>query len=286
MSREGLLSKLRCPDPHCEGYKVERVGERAVARLCECLSECPSCKGTGFIQVSNEFRAPMKRCYCQDLIRGVQRFNEAGIPARHAYSTRKPDGPGAFVIGKNRGLMTAFTAVARYLKNFRPGEENRGLILCGDVGLGKTHLMTAMIRELIFQHKIGAKFVEFSHLLADLKSGFDKGIGASNLLDPLVQVDVLAIDELGKGRNTEFEGTVLDELVSRRYNAAASILGTTNYLALPATGQQVPNLAVGGDKAKQPTLADRVGPRVYSRLSEMCDFVSLTGDDYRTQGQR
>ena len=262
------------------------MGERAVARLCECLATCPLCGGTGFVSTSSEFRAPVRRCSCQNLNRSVQRFNEAGIPARHAYSTRKPDGPGAFVIGKNRGLMTAFTAVARYLKNYRPGEENRGLILCGDVGLGKTHLMTAMIRELVFQHQISAKFVEFSHLLADLKSGFDRGVGASSLLDPLVQVDVLAIDELGKGRNTEFEGTVLDELVSRRYNAAAPILGTTNYLALPATGKKVPNLAMRADSDQQPTLADRVGPRVYSRLSEMCDFVSLTGEDYRTGGGR
>jgi DNA replication protein DnaC len=139
-----------------------------------------------------------------------------------------------------------------------------------------------MLRELVFRYGVSARFVEFSHLLADLKSGFDSGRGAAELIDPLVAVDVLAIDELGKGRNTEFEGTVLDELVSRRYNAMKPILATTNYSANPPSGRAVVNAAeVAVGVAPPPTLADRVGERIWSRLRETCDFVEVKGDDYR-----
>ncbi len=95
----------------------------------------------------------------------------------------------------------------------------------------------------------------------------------------VVKVEVLAIDELGKGRNTEFEGTIVDELVSRRYNAGKPILGTTNYEPEAARGLAAPNLAGGA----APSLPDRVGPRVYSRLEEMCDFVEVPGEDFRTK---
>ncbi len=173
--------------------------------------------------------------------------------------------------------------VSRWLEQYQPGEENRGLILYGKVGRGKTHLMVALLQELIFRYGVRVRFVEFSHLLADLKSGFDHGLGTARLIDPLVQVDVLAIDELGKGRNTEFEGTVLDELISRRYNAAATILATTNYPPDgPPTGDAIANAAaIALQAAPVPTLVDRVGARVHSRLQEMCDFLPVDGPDFR-----
>lgn len=173
--------------------------------------------------------------------------------------------------------------VSRWLEDYAVGEENRGLVLHGKVGRGKTHLMVAMLRELVIRYGVSVRFVEFSHLLADLKSGFDHGLGAARLIDPLVRVDVLAIDELGKGRNTEFEGTVLDELISRRYNAAGTILATTNYAPdAPPTGRATANAAaVVLESQKQPSLVDRVGPRVFSRLQEMSDFLEVGGPDHR-----
>ena len=169
--------------------------------------------------------------------------------------------------------------VNKFLENYQAGHENRGLVLHGAVGRGKTHLLVALVRDLIFRYGITARFIEFSHLVGDLKAGFDVGRGTHSLLDPLVRVDVLAVDELGKGRNTEFEGTVVDELVSRRYNSAGTILATTNYRPGQATGHGVGNLAQ--PKKTEPMLTDRVGDRVYSRLREMCDFVECKGDDWR-----
>ena len=91
-------------------------------------------------------------------------------------------------------------------------------------------------------------------------------------------MDLLAIDELGRGRCTEWELGVLDTLISKRYNGMKQVLGTTNYGTGKATGQSAPNLS---QPTNQPTLADRVGSRVYSRLREVCRFVPVAGADYR-----
>ncbi|MBT3220724.1 MAG: ATP-binding protein, partial [Proteobacteria bacterium] len=244
-----------CPNCDEDGYVVIRDGEKAMAQICQCVGHCPRCKDTHFVtsEQGNRF-APRRRCECTTLANRIRIFNEANIPARHANSTRAN-------FRRSKLLGPPFSAVSAFIQGFSPKEDNRGIILWGKVGTGKTHLIVATLRDLIFQHGVTARFVEFSHLLAELKSGFDRGQGASSLIDPLVRVEVLAIDELGKGRNTEFEGTVLDELVSRRYNASATIIGTTNYAPLPPAGSPVPNHA----KPSQTTnLGDRVGPRVYS----------------------
>ncbi len=261
-----------CALCHGNGYQVKRDGELAIATLCPCVSVCPHCKNTGFVAVSDEYRARRARCRCAVFHNRIATFNEVRIPARHAASTRE-----AFDTTGTR--MQGFMVVSQYIKDWDAERDSRGLVLHGAVGRGKTHLMVALLRELVFAHGVTARFVEFSHLLSDLKSGFDVGRGSASTIDPLVAVDILAIDELGKGRNTEFEGTVVDELVSRRYNAAKPILATTNYAPGRTAGRATPQLTTG----QKPALVDRIGDRVYSRLRETADFVALRGEDYREQ---
>src|SRR5690606_10783657 len=118
---------------------------------------------------------------------------------------------------------------------------------------------------------IGCGFVEFTHLLGELRRLYSEGRSETEILAPLAAIPVLAIDELGKGRSNDFELRIIDELVSRRYNdTAVSTFFTSNY----APGGQRPDTTVE-------SLADRIGERVESRLYEMCEFIPLTGNDYR-----
>lgn len=270
-----------CPACYGIGAHIVRKGAHAVAKRCSCVQTCPLCGEHGWVDDADNPRA-RRRCRCRRLARRIEIFDRAGIPGRHAGSTRR-----TFRDDGQPTLTAAMMAVSGWLKNFEPGQENRGLVLHGQVGRGKTHLMVAILRELVLLYGVRVRFVEFSLLLADLKSGFDVGQGTHRLMQPLVETEVLAIDELGKGRNTEFEGTVLDELISRRYNAALPVLATTNYEPLPATGAAVANQAqLATGSAPTPTLPDRVGARVYSRLEETCDFVPVRGLDYRSERRK
>lgn len=256
------------------GITVGRQQAWAHASLCSCVDTCPKCRGTQWVtSTSEDGGRPRKvRCTCARVEGRMRLFNEAKIPGRYAQASFD-------TFKRHDAASTAAYAMAfKYLQDYKPGQDNRGLILHGDVGRGKTHLMIALLRELIFRYGVSVRFVEFSHLLADLKMSFDRRSGSSGLLEPLSRVTVLAIDEMGKGRNTEFEGTVLDELISRRYNAAATVIATTNYEPGQATHRPAPNLAAA---QKRPHLIDRVGDRVYSRLRESCLFIPVRGDDYR-----
>jgi DNA replication protein DnaC len=274
-------ASANCRDCGGTGVAIGREHDLAVARPCGCVERCPQCKGTEFVAVAETLRAARRRCVCQAVLSRMKAFDLVGIPARHADSTRMN-----FVVN-SKHQTGVLQAVTKYLNDYDRDRENRGLVFTGEVGRGKTHLLVALVRELVFRKGVSARFVEFSHLLADLKAGFDTGRGAAELLEPLVRVDVLAIDELGKGRNTDFESTVVDELVSRRYNAMRPLLATTNYPAERATGRAVANMAdVQVGNSGLPSLVDRIGDRVFSRLRETCDFVEVKGDDFREQRRR
>ena len=258
--------------PHCNGTSivVEPAEMFARARLCSCVPPCERCRGTGRVTVTREGVDKIARCRCRMLPDRIVMFNAANIPARHAHASFE---------SFNKDLpetMNAFLGSYRWTTRFSPKASNRSLVLHGPVGRGKTHLLISVVRELIFKHGVQVRFVEFSKLLADLKHGFEMGKGQSHTMGPLSRVEVLAIDELGKGRNTEWERNIVDELVSIRYNGLKCLVATTNYTTGGPTGLDN-NLSSG----QVQSLTDRVGPRVYSRLTEMADFVEAKGADYR-----
>jgi len=252
-------------------FVVSAQGRFATASLPLDTPACELCRGRGERLVEVNGNMCVARCRCQKMPDRIALFNQAQIPARHAkasFESFDKDLPDA---------MTGFLGAYRWVKGFKIGQANRGLVLHGAVGRGKTHLLAAMLRELVFQHGVKVQFVEFTHLLAALKQGFEHGKGQGHTLDPLADIDVLAIDELGKGRNTDWELAVVDELISRRYNGMKTLLATTNYAPGVETGAQA-NLALDG---VQQSLGDRVGDRTFSRLMEMVDFQWVQGEDFR-----
>ena len=225
----------------------------------------------------------MGRCRCQMLPDRIQLFNQAGIPARYADSTFVSFAQSE--TGQLKDLdptaIRALGTCSQFVDGFVPGEINRGIALYGDVGRGKTHLLIALIKELIFRHGVAVRFMEFSRLLSMLKEGYSEGRSDAPLLSDLSEVEVLAIDELGKGRLSDWELTIIDEVISRRYNGLGCTLATTNYAPGSPTGSAPPNLSTAQGPTQ--TLGDRVGDRVYSRCLQLLDFVEVAGRDHRDQ---
>ena len=273
-------------DPVCGlcggvGFTIRGVGEVATATPCACVTSrrCPACGGSRWVPVIEDGRRRgVTRCACVGFDQRIARFNAMRIPGRMADRTFEN-----YRINDPVHQKDAYAAARTFAQRFQPDGPTRGVVLWGPVGRGKTHLLVAALRQVAIERGITARFIEFSHLLSTLKGRFDRGEGAAAVLDELVAVDLLAIDELGKGMMTEFELATIDELVSRRYNAGRTILASTNYRPGDPSGVVRPNLADGRQTA-QPTLADRVGERVFSRLSEMCDFSYLGGQDHRRTG--
>lgn len=245
---------------------------------------CALCAGSGRREVEVDGVRRFGRCRCQMLPDRASLWNAARVPARHlhctmdSFETRDPTRAGA-----EGGSAGAWAEVRRWLDDYRPGQDNRSLVLYGETGRGKTHLAVAACRELVFRHGVPVRFIEFTHLLSDIREGIGRGDPAATTLTPFIHPPVLVVDELGKGRNTEWEVSILDEIVSRRYNARGALFGTTNFKPKPPPGADPNRPRTHGDGVPLASmyLSERLGERAFSRLLETVTFVPALGDDHR-----
>ena len=256
-----------------EGFTFQQREDKGVAAACSCTGHCPSCDGQGRLYARDERGYEVLRgCGCGADPRRLSLLTGLRLPTK--FLARTLGGYRAYSPAQQRSLLRA----RRFVDEFVPGASGqRALVFCGPPGTGKTHLLSAMLRELAARKGVRGRYEEFFLLLSDIRDGFSRGLSSREWLEPLRQVDVLAIDEIGKGgKNRDFEQGILDEILSVRYNAGRPTLLATNY---PRPGTVGWEFKADGQSAEN--LEQRVGPRIYSRLHEMCDLMDVLGDDQR-----
>jgi len=192
-------------------------------------------------------------------------MNDARIPRRYHHCTLDD-----FITYDNETLEEALVQARRLAIAFPVVD--RGLFFLGEPGVGKTHLAVAVLRQVILTRGARGIFYDTRDLLKVIRGTYNPDVKTTELdvLRPVMEADLLVLDDLGAEKTSEWVEETLNLIVNTRYSERRLTIFTSNYPDVPPDA--------GGDVI---SLHDRIGFRMRSRLHEMCDFLDMEGADYR-----
>jgi len=183
--------------------KLRRAARPRPARLLELgwtcdQHPCPTCGGTGFEIVAREGREFAQACACRQVsahaaLGAVAGCRSEALRALHARELRAGqllalrrarEGDGLLLGYPHLGPTRASPPVQRRQRR------------------GKTHLAVAVLRELVENKGARGQFWDFHELIREIKASYDPETKTTELmvLEPVVEADVLLLDDLGRGR--------------------------------------------------------------------------------------
>lgn len=266
--------------------KKSYLHRTAISVIKAPVQVCPICDGTGWKTVSNGSDKArsindrrVTRCDCQLRAQAQSALEAARIPRRYEHcelTNYDIDFPGA-----HPSLAEAHFVATSFARKCDP-RGDKGLLIIGKIGTGKTHLAVGIIKELILNRGIPCLFYDYRELLKEIQNSYNASVQSTELdvLRPVFETDVLVLDELGAVKPTEWVWDTVSLILNTRYNNNRTTIITTNFEDQPAAAL-AGSLSPARAATRTETLGDRIGERMRSRLHEMCRIVALDGTDFR-----
>lgn len=232
---------------------------------------CPLCDGMGMRVIQRpDGSAAAEPCQCQLAQRIARLLRRANIPKRYEHCTLE-----SYELPRSADptLRQAHLRTSAFVDGYPFTTEGKGLLLTGNIGVGKTHLAVGMLIALIREKSVRGLFCDYRELLKQIQHSYNPQSNSTELgiLRPIFDAEVLVLDELGAAKPTEWVWDTVALILNTRYNDKRTTIITTNY----------PDLAPAAAANREETLGDRIGERMRSRLSEMCVPIEMRGSDFR-----
>jgi DNA replication protein DnaC len=218
---------------------------------------CPKCGGDGCV-ITEAGAVP---CDCRRAPDALIGYRRARVPRKFMQKSLQS------FSAKNARQRDIVAGARSFLQTFRGSADDhptKGLLLIGREGTGKTHIAVAILKEAIMKGFTGLYwnvpelFLELRRLMSD-----DSGITEADLFDEAARADLLVLDDLGAERSSEYVMDRLYVLINGRYQNDSATIITTN-----RTPEE---------------LRTQIGPRIASRICEMCVPIDFPEGDYRLQ---
>ena len=159
--------------------------------------------------------------------------------------------------------LTRMTQIYNYCKSWASdfGKGSNSILMCGQTGLGKTHLSLA-IANVVVAMGYNVIYSSAGNLLSKLeKEKFGRYLGEESPEEMALTCDLLILDDLGTEYTREFERAAIYNIVNTRLLSGLPTIINTNLL--------------------YDEIAEKYDKRVYSRLIGSYQPLEFLGEDVR-----
>ncbi len=216
---------------------------------------CPKCGGSGYmVTEAGASPCPCRRTTGLDAACRVARIPPKFMPKTLAgFQARTP---------RHRDIVSGARS---FLKTFRGSDSDhpgKGLLLVGKEGTGKTHIAVAILKEVIgkgyrgLYWNVPELFLELRRLMSN-----SEDLTEADIFDEAAAADLVVLDDLGAEKTSEYVMDRLYVLINGRYQDDTPTIITTN-----RTPEE---------------LRQQLGPRIASRICEMCVTLEFPDGDFR-----
>ena len=220
--------------PHGDSITEEQLDKRIAAYYAEAGITCLGCLNQGTVSEEYEYQEPWmdkpmraRRAVTCPECNGVRETPEASL-LRRLYTAGLAQTMidkwsfERFDLGLNPDMAPALRAAQAYANH-----PHGGLVLAGKPGRGKTHLAVAALQVIVGNGLTGI-FAEARGLLSRLQRGIQEGDYQDTLDWWRAGASVIALDDFGAQRGTEWAWEVIEDIVTYRHARDKAFILTTN----------------------------------------------------------
>jgi len=230
------------------------------------MTNCTICEGVGLVRVvdanGNWVSRPLR---VQELEKEQRRIAAAHIPERYRHYTL--DGYETAFRGAHPSLGQAHLTARKFVDAYPVDTAGKGLLFVGSIGVGKTHLAVRRSARLVQERGVKGLFCDYRELLKSIQNSYNSQVQTTELelLKPVFAAEVLVLDDLGAQKPNEWVWDTVALILNSRYNDKLTTVYYDQLLRFAGRGGALSDLERA---VREPTLGDRIGDRMRSRLAE------------------